>query len=132
MDNNCLLFGSEIASFALKIANLKTSENSDAVEKYLLENDNIIRQVVYVSFADEYFSNNDYADRVFYILEGSGRFDFNNDYLRYIAGDIVSAPAGDSWAFSSDRKGTKLIEVCVPQKAKTAETDELQNQPSKY
>ena len=128
MDNNCLLVGNELASFVGKIARLKSSGENSKFEKHLLENDDISRSVSYVSFFDEYDDRSaEFADRLFYVLDGSGRFDFKRDQIRYIAGDIVSSRAGESWSFVSDKSGTKLIEVSVLKKEKNFGENAVEN-----
>ncbi len=121
MKNNCFLMGNELASFVEQIINLKQQKTDASLEKVLLENDNISRTVSFVTFKDDYSCADDVCDKVFYVLDGSGIFGFDRDYVRYISGDIVPAKFGTKWSFESDGSGTKLLEVSALQMAKTFE-----------
>ena len=130
MDNNCLLLGNELAAYVTKVANLKSPNIHSDFEKHVLENESGFRSVSYVSFSKNYENSLEFSDKLFYVLDGSGIYLFEKDTLRYIAGDIVPAPAESEWGFKSDVGGTKLIEVSVPKKAKTLEdgSAEIQSQ----
>lgn len=125
MDNNCLLLGNELAMFIGKVANMKfvSKKTNGTSERVILEDDNKTRKVAYVNFNHSYSENETSytCDRVFYILDGSGRFWYDGDSFRYIAGDIIPVPKSSIFGFESDEIGTKLIEVSSEEKAKTAE-----------
>lgn len=131
MDNNCLLLGNELAMFIGKVANMKfvSRENASENERVILDDDNIARKVAYVVIKSKYSKNEtSYScDRVFYVLDGSGRFVYDGDSFRYIAGDIIPIPAKSEFSFISDEMGTKLIEVCSEEKSKPEENVGLEN-----
>lgn len=124
MDNNCVLFEDELLKFVNQIVGSKIKPCKSGCIKNLLEYDGVSRTVSSVSFSSNYGEEPKVADRMFYILDGSGRFNFADDCLRYIAGDIVVAPARVFWSFESDKEGTMLIEVAVSKNDKKYEKDE--------
>lgn len=127
MDNNCLLLGNELAMFIGKVANMNfvSKKTSNSNERVILEDDNKTRKVAYVNISHSYSENETsyICDRVFYVLDGSGRFLYDGDSFRYIAGDIIPVPKSSVFKFESDESGTKVIEVSSEEKSKTAEED---------